>query len=217
MPDGAENPPAVSVAGYSVNEAITDLVEGAFRSRRPPRRHGVEPLGWGWQVALVAIVGLVAGIAVYLREPFKAKDLPADMAGWLPLLNIVGNPLISILVALVTWLAIIAGGRVISFGRFGMRDIGSGVAFGWWSATLPILAAIVVGLPLGLSTETIVTIVTFLIVLHLVPSIAQACGISIGRAFSVIVLGPLTLVLIVGLCLLAFGFTEKLLCIRQGL
>ena len=218
LPDVAEvPPPAVSIAGYSANEAMSDLVGGAFRSRRPPRRYGVEPLGWGWQLALVGVAGFVSGIAVYLREPFKAKDLPADMSAWLPALNFVGNPAISILVALATWFAIILGGRVISFGRFGFQDIGSGVAFGWWSATLPMLAATFVGLPLGVPTEAIVTIVTFLIVLHVVPSIAEACDISIGRAFSVLVLGPIALVLIVGACLLAFGFSEKLLGIRHGL
>lgn len=217
LPDGIEVQSAAPVVGYSTAEAIQDLVGGAFRSRRPPRRHGVEPLAWRWQLVLVAIAGFVAGIAIYFREPFKASDLPRDMVAWLPAFNFIGNPLISILIALGTWVAIVMGGRVISFGRFGFQDIGSGVAFGWWSAMLPVFGAIALGLPLGVPTEAIALVVTLLIFLHLVPSLAEACDISIGRAFSVIVLGPIALLLIVALCLLAFGFSEKLLGFRVAL
>lgn len=211
LPDVAETSLPALAAGYSPKQAAHDLVAGAFRSRQPPRRREDVPLGWWWQALLVVLAGFVAGIDVYLREPFKASDLPPDMAGWLPFFNFVGNPAISILVALLCWLFGMAGGRLISFGRFSLREVGSGLAFGWWSATLPILGAIVLGMALGLKSDTIATIVIFLVTLHLVPSVAESCGISISHSFAVIALGPLVLLLLVGLGLLAFGFSGKLM------
>ncbi|TDR88240.1 hypothetical protein [Enterovirga rhinocerotis] len=214
-PDGETASLALEPAsGYSPRAALADLVDGAFRARRLPRRRGSEPLGWGWQAAMVALAGFVSGIDVYVREPFRASDLPPGAEGWLPLLNVVGNPAIAILVSLAVWLLMIGGGRVISFGRYDARRLGSGLAFGWWAATLPILGAIALGMAVGFASDTIAIVVAFLVTAHMIPSVAEACDLSIAQAFGVTILGPLALILLVVLGLLAFGFSAKLLGMR---
>ena len=214
MADAADAAVPAAPAGYSLRDAAEDLVGGAFRPRRPPGRLWPSSLGWGRQAALVAVAGFVQGIDVYLREPFTASDLPPALVGWLPALNILGNPAISILVSLASWLLMVGGGRTIAFRRFTARHLGSGLAFGWWSATLPTLAAIVIGLILGLKSDTIAFVIAFLVTLHLVPSVAESCDLSVGHAFWVIVLGPLAAILAVVVSLLGFGFAEKLIGFR---
>lgn len=209
LPDAAEAA-APRVAGYSFREAGEDLVAGAFRARRPARRRESRPLGWGWQAGLVGLAGLASGVDIYLREPFQPSDVPADWAGWLPLLNIVGNPAISILVSLLCWLLMIGGGKLLFLGRFAARDLGSGLALGWWSATLPILGAIAAGLAFGLKSDTIALLVTVLVTAHIVPSLAETCDITIGRAFGIALLGPLALILLAVAGAVGFGFLGKL-------
>lgn len=214
MPDAVEAAAPAPGAGYSLTRAADDLIGGAFRPRLPPRRQGSEPLGWGRQAVLVAGAGFVGGIDVYVREPFKPVDVPAEWVGWLPLLNVVGNPAIAILVSLVTWLVSVAGGRLIAFGRFGARQLASGLAFGWWSATLPVLAAIALGMASGLKSDVIALVVVFLLTIHMVPSVAETSDLTIGQACAVVLLGPIAAVIVIVLALLGFGFTEKLIGIR---
>lgn len=206
--------PPEPASGYSPRAALDDLLGGAFRGRLPPRRRGPDPLPWGWQAGLVALSGFVSGIDIYLREPFRPSDIPAEAAAWLPLLNIVGNPAISILVSILAWLLMIGGGKAIFLGRLEMRRLGSGLAFGWWSATLPMLGAIVLGMSLGWASDTIAIIVAVLVTAHIVPSVAEACGFSIAQGFGVTILGPLAMILLAGAILLAFGFSAKLLGFR---
>lgn len=201
-------------SGYSPGDAAEDLIGGALRPRHPPRRNGPEPLGWGWQVVLVSLAGFVSGIDVYVREPFKPADLPAEWLGWLPLLNVLGNPALAVLVSLFVWLLSVAGGRLIALDRFGTRQLASGLAFGWWAATLPMLGAIALGMASGLKSDVIALVVVFLLIIHMVPSVAEACSLTIPRACAVVLLGPLAAILLVVASLLALGFAEKLVGMR---
>lgn len=213
LPDAAEAAPP-PLAGYSVREAAKDLLAGAFRARHPARRRGPTPLGWGWQAGLVGLSGLASGVDIYLREPFQPSDVPPDWAGWLPLLNIVGNPAISVFVSLLCWLLMIGGGKLLFRGRLDSRDLGSGLALGWWSATLPVLGAIALGLALALKSDTIALMVAVLVTAHIVPSLAESCGLTIGQGFGVVFLGPLALILLAVAILVGFGFLGKLAGIR---
>lgn len=207
MPPDAE---AVSPPGYSGAQAVLDLLGGARYARRPVRRRAGAPVPWGWLALLTVLSGLAWGLDIYLREPFRADELPAEWRSHLWLANTILLPLMSIAGFALSAGLFVLGARILLGGRASTHRLATAIVLGGWSAVLPMLLVAGIGGGVGIPTDLVATVNACVLLGYIAPSLAETAGVSVGRALGSVVLGLLFLTLLLVAAALAFGFGAKI-------
>lgn len=198
------------MANYSVQAAIVDLVQGARNPRAPVRRVKLDGIGFGWQAVLVVLAGFGTSFDLLVNPPLTAADLPAGFPE-MPAIALTAAILGAIVVTvLAVWFLVLPGTRLM-LRHMSLRQVGSALALGSWSALLPSAAVTLVGLLIAPQSDVPGLVAAMIGLAYGLLSLAEFGEVGIWRAFLALLFGTLLMGVVAAAAILAGAVLLKTL------
>ena len=178
------------MSSYSLRSAAADATGGALTPRVPARRAKPDGIGYGWQALLVVVSGLVATVDVFVDPPLTADDLPRSLADQPRIVVQLATLLFQVVCFVVLWALTLPGIRLLIMGST-LRQIGSALALGSWSAVIPSAVLMALALLVSPLRDVFGAVSAVVSLVYTLLSLAEFAGVGVGRAFAALLVGSI--------------------------